>query len=433
MKHGGDAAARTASTFLGATGLESRAVGAGISQLYAASTGTPGPPPLPLATIFHTFGIAALDLSPQDIHRVSASGPEILGVVPNEILTIPEPELRQARLRGSFSAARPPAPRDSDRGDIASKYESKLEDISKRSGRLRRHMARTTPGTVSESAMTWPLEMIGLSSRTQLTGHDVGLCVIDTGLDLDHPDFSGRVATDDAKSFVGGSVQDIRGHGTHCAGSAAGPASTAHGQRYGVACDSRLLVAKVFSDSNDGASTSDILAAMEWGYHRGARILSMSLGSERDPGDPVSATYERVASILLNEGVLVVAAAGNESRRSSGHIAAVGSPAACQSVLAVAAVEQDGAVSDFSCGAVDDIGDLGLAAPGGNILSSVPGGGYDALSGTSMACPHVAGLAALYMQAHPSASATDIQQLMINSAESRSPHRDFGHGLAKAP
>ena len=90
-------------------------------------------------------------------------------------------------------------------------------------------------------------------------------------------------------------------------------------------------------------------------------------------------------------------------------------------------------MSDFSCGAADDIGYIGLAAPGGQVRSAVPGGGYKTLSGTSMACPHVAGLAALYMQAHPGASASEIQQLMNRNAGPRSPERDFGNGLAKAP
>ncbi len=257
--------------------------------------------------------------------------------------------------------------------------------------------------------------------------------MLGTGLDLSHPDFAGRDIV--SQSFVEGqTVQDGNGHGTHCAGIAAGPAAPGAQSRYGVAGEAELYVGKVLGDEGSG-SDGGILEGIDWAIEHGCHIVSMSLGSPVQPGQGYSAVFEAVGQRALAAGTLIVAAAGNESHRPES-VAPVGHPANCPSILAVAAVDERLRVAPFSCAGLEGGGgDVDVSAPGVDILSawSAPDL-YNTISGTSMATPFVAGVAALHAQADPAARAARLGERLTQSAQAlRDSARDVGAGLVRAP
>ena len=142
--------------------------------------------------------------------------------------------------------------------------------------------------------------------------------------------------------------------------------------------------------------------------------------------------YEVIADICLDAGCLIVAAAGNESRRPF-RIAPVGSPANCPSILSVAALTPDLDAASFSNGGINPGQAVDIAAPGVDILSSVPGG-HDRFDGTSMATPHVAGIAALYAELDPKFRGRALWAILMQQARGLPlPGRDVGRGLVQAP
>jgi subtilisin len=280
---------------------------------------------------------------------------------------------------------------------------------------------------------TWGLQAVG-ADRSVFTGKGVKLCVLDTGIDLTHPDFQGRQIV--TRSFVPNEgVEDGNSHGTHCAGTAAGGRSARGTPRYGVAPDADLMVGKVLGNNGAGRER-DILTAILWAIEQGAAVISMSLGRAVQLGEGPSADYERVGSLALSRGSLIVAAAGNESARAGGRIAPVGAPANSPSIMAVAALDPNLGIADFSSGGVNpEGGQVDIAAPGVGILSSVPGPErYKALRGTSMACPHVAGLAALWAESDAGLRGRALwNRLSADARDVSLPARDAGAGLAQAP
>ncbi|MBK6405295.1 MAG: S8 family serine peptidase [Holophagales bacterium] len=285
----------------------------------------------------------------------------------------------------------------------------------------------------AESKATWGLQATG-AAASSFSGKGVKVAVLDTGFDLKHPDFPSRSVT--AVSFVKGyKAQDGHGHGTHCIGTACGPQSPYHPPRYGVAFGSAILAGKVLDD-NGGGADGGILAGINWAIAQGARVVSMSLGAEVTVDDPFSEIFEAVGQRALAAGTLIVAAAGNESDRRTGWYAPVGHPANCPSILAVGALDSKMQLGYFSNrGLSPNGGQVDLAGPGVDVLSAFPMPERSArLSGTSMATPHVAGLAALWAEAHPKATATELWTLLTQHAR-RLPllATDIGAGLAMAP
>ena len=282
----------------------------------------------------------------------------------------------------------------------------------------------------SETA-TWGIQAVG-ASGSRYTGSGVKVAVLDTGFDLLHPDFDGRDIV--SRSFIAGEpVQDGNGHGTHCAGTACGPVGTADHPRYGVAPDANLYVGKVLSDRGSGAS-GGVIEGIGWAITEGCTIISMSLGSPTFVGQPISVAYERAAQRALAQGSLIVAAAGNESNRPY-RIAPLGSPGNCPSVFTVAAIDQGLRVATFSSGGTDpNAGALEIAAPGVNVFSSSPmPQRYRRLAGTSMATPHVAGVAALYAESDPALRGDRLWRRLEQTARSlEQPVRDVGNGLTQA-
>ena len=280
-------------------------------------------------------------------------------------------------------------------------------------------------------ASTWGIE-ITQAINSQFTGKGVKVAVLDTGFDANHPDFAGRNIT--TISFVPDeTAEDVHGHGTHCIGSACGSLDI-NGQRYGVATESLIYSGKVLSNEGSGAQ-SWILNGITWAANNGCKVISMSLGSRGFPGQSYDLAYERAAQFAISKGAVLVAAAGNESRRSWNQFNAVGSPADCPSILAVAALDAGSEVADFSNRAINPTGLIDIAGPGVEIYSSWPMPlRYRTISGTSMATPHVAGIVALLCEQNPDASPEQIIELLISSAK-KLPLLpiDVGAGLAIAP
>jgi subtilisin family serine protease len=282
---------------------------------------------------------------------------------------------------------------------------------------------------------SWCLDLIGVSPDLAHLGRGATVAVLDTGIDVDHPDLSKRVRENgQAASFVPGeSVQDGHGHGTHCAGVVGGPRRSSSGTRYGVAPEVRLLVGKVLSDLGAGF-TDWILEGIDWAAANGARAISLSCLSNRSAGEPHSVVYERVAKSLLESspGTLLLAPAGNASARPW-HTQPVDNPAACPSLVAVAAVRRARQVASFSGRQMDETGEVNLSAPGVGVHSAWTGGGFRSLSGTSMAVPHVAGVAALYLEERPTLSALELRHALEWRARPLGDSRDYGRGLVRAP
>lgn len=290
-----------------------------------------------------------------------------------------------------------------------------------------------------DAQSTWGLKATRvLNSR--YTGQGIKVAVLDTGMDLNHPDFQGRIIQ--SQSFISGqTVQDRNGHGTHCIGTACGRRSNS-GRRYGVAGNSTILAGKVLSNEGSG-STSGILAGMEWAIMNGSHIISMSLGNRvKTP----STAYETIGRRALQRGCLIVAAAGNHRQQGNSDgtvIGTVGQPANSPSILAVGAIDQQLRLASFSCGSGTASGaNVDIAAPGVAVFSSAPDpsvGGrpwpprYHSISGTSMATPHVAGIAALYAQAFGVRGAALWQLLTSRARRLPLPSGDVGAGLVQAP
>lgn len=292
-------------------------------------------------------------------------------------------------------------------------------------------MKRAAPGGSTDTT-TWGIRAVGAEASRQ-TGKGIRIAILDTGLDLTHPDFAGRAI--ESRSFVSGQpVQDGNGHGTHCAGIAAGPAKPDGEPRYGVAGEAELYIGKVLGNDGSGGDGS-ILEGIDWAVSQGCAIVSMSLGSPVQPGEGYSAVYEGIARRALAAGTLIIAAAGNESRRPE-FIAPVGHPANCPSIAAIGALSENLSVAPFSDGGLDGSGgEVDLAAPGVDILSSWPAPElHNTLSGTSMATPFVAGVAALYAQGDAGARAERLLKRLTDEAKQLdSPARDVGAGLVRAP
>ena len=162
----------------------------------------------------------------------------------------------------------------------------------------------------------------------------------------------------------------------------------------------------------------------------------MSLGASVVPDEKYSQIYTDIANRALERGTLIIAAAGNDSDRNSGIIAPVNHPANCPSIMAVGALDFDLNVANFSCGSINiDGGQVDLSAPGVDIYSSWKSPDYyNIISGTSMATPYVAGIAALYCEAYPAASATDIWKHLTQHAKKLDLNTsDIGAGLVQAP
>ena len=260
----------------------------------------------------------------------------------------------------------------------------------------------------------------------------VRVAVIDSGIDLGHPDFRGRIAA--ARSFVGGSAQDSDGHGTFVAGVIAAGLNDGTGIA-GMAFPAQLLVAKVVG--SDGTISPEAEArAIRWAVASGARVINMSIGGLRDPRDAERDTYSKLEAAAIayavSRGVVVVAAAGNADDAPTSPWPFASYPAALPHVIGVAALTRTGDVSRFSN---RDPVYVDIAAPGEDILSTFPRSltssrgdcpeqGYSSCGpseyreaeGTSFAAPQVTAAIATVLSVRPSLSAGQAAAIVERTA-----------------
>jgi PKD repeat protein len=267
----------------------------------------------------------------------------------------------------------------------------------------------------------WGVERIGAGTvhASGNTGDGVKVAIIDSGIDYTHPDLNANYV--DGYDFVNGDddPMDDHGHGTHCSGIVA--AEDNGTGAVGVAPDADLYGLKVLSASGSG-SYSNVIAALEWAILNGIQVTSNSYGSSGYPGWLVEYTFDLAA----DSGIINVCAAGN-----SGNYAGTGEnmiyPAKFASCISVAATT----ISDVRASFSSTGQQMEIAAPGAGIYSTVPGGGYQSWSGTSMACPHVSGVVALMIKA----GVADIRGTLAATAEDLgAPGWDpqYGYGLVNA-
>lgn len=264
---------------------------------------------------------------------------------------------------------------------------------------------------------TWGLAACRVPASTR-TGQGIRVAVLDTGLDLGHPDFAGRGVV--GQTFVGQPVQDMHSHGTHCTGTACGPLAPAGSTpRYGVAYRAQIFIGKVLANSGFSVGNS-VIAGMNWAIANNCHVISMSLGGQ----SPVQAAYTAAGQAALTRGLLIIAAAGNSGPGPTQ------APANSPTIMAVASLDMNLAPSSFSCR-----GKIQIAGPGRDVFSSVPRPTrYGVKSGTSMATPHVAGCAALWAQTSPALRGMALWNRLLASARPLPfPATQVGRGLVQAP
>jgi subtilisin family serine protease len=260
-----------------------------------------------------------------------------------------------------------------------------VDEIVKDEDELKK-AAKTQPERIN-----WAESLLGIPkvwSKTQ--GKGVKVAVLDTGIDSDHQDLA--AAIDDYEDFTGDGIEDANGHGTHCAGIVG---ARLNGVGFvGVAPKSRLLIGKVLNNNGSGSFTW-IAEGIDWAVKKGAHIISLSLG-----GASSSNRLHQAVHMALAEGVFVICAAGNEGSLFQNSI---GYPGRYGGVITVAAHDSNGNRSGFSSRG----GEIDVMAPGERIWSTYKDGGYAELSGTSMATPFIAGLAALVASKHINTAKND--------------------------
>lgn len=374
--------------------------------------------------VFDNLGVAVVALDPeqvQSIQAVTASGASILAIEPERIV--------YALGANSTSGLS---------GEYLKGYRDAVNHLAEVAMVADSELAASA--ALTDGAATWGLQATKVID-SPYSGLGMKVAVLDTGLDLTHPDFAGRKIS--SQSFINGeAVQDRNGHGTHCIGTACGPKAPTTLPRYGIAYNAEIFAGKVLSNRGSGAD-GGILAGIEWAITSGCQVISMSLGAATRPGDTFSQIYEQVGQRALRQGSLIVAAAGNDSNRTSSQFNPVSYPANAPSLMAVAALDAELNVSFFSNRSINPQGgQIDIAGPGGNagrpplpqIYSTWPmPTRYRSISGTSMATPHVAGIAALYAEATGQRGQALWGLLMRDAQRLALPSIDVGVGLVQAP
>ncbi|MHB1651306.1 MAG: S8 family serine peptidase [Desulfitobacteriaceae bacterium] len=297
--------------------------------------------------------------------------------------------------------------------------------------RLLRISSTSSVPVVSDSKYSWQWGLnaanVTQAWATGANGSGITIAVVDTGIDMNHPDLKDNLVPgynpilNTANSL---DLQDHNGHGTHVAGIAAAELNGIG--IVGVAYKAKIMPIKAMDKDGEGAD-DDIATGVRWAADHGANIINLSLGS-----DSQEDVLQSAIQYAQTKGCLVVAAAGNYA---SGSNPGVAYPAADNGVLAVTAVDENDLLADFS----DTGPQVALAAPGVDIISDFwqnrLGSGYMTLSGTSMASPFVAGVAALVWSQHRDWTAQQVRIALVNGAvDLGDSGRDssFGYGLINA-
>jgi subtilisin family serine protease len=269
---------------------------------------------------------------------------------------------------------------------------------------------------------TWGVKRIQVGAvHPDYMGTNVKVAVIDSGIDYMHSDLETNYAG--GWNYVDGNddPMDDNGHGTHVAGTVAALRNSVG--VVGAAPEAALYALKVLG-ADGGGSYDDVIAALQWAVENDIQVTNNSYGSSGDPGTLVKNAFDNA----YTAGILNVCAAGN-SGNPAGRGDNIIYPARYDSCIAVAASDSKDKRASFSSTGPD----VELIAPGVSINSTVPGGGYAAWSGTSMASPHVAGVAALAWAANPSLTNQELRAILQETAEELGLSANHqGYGLVRA-
>jgi thermitase len=273
------------------------------------------------------------------------------------------------------------------------------------------------PNDVLYQSYQWNLPMIHTDTAwRETTGNpNVIIAVVDTGVDRNHPEFQGQLVPGYNVIDQNDNPQDDNGHGTHVAGIIAARTNNVEGIA-GIDWNSKIMPVKTMGADGSG-SVFDIADGIVWAVDHGANVINLSLGEYED-----SSYLHDAIRYAKDKNVLVVAAMGNDNTNRPSY------PAAYPEVLAVCATDENGNRADFS-----NYGpNAGISAPGVSIASTYPDHRYAALSGTSMASPHISGVAGLIRAINPKLSADQVRDILQRTAtDVGSPGKDpyFGAGL----
>ncbi|WP_164491780.1 S8 family peptidase [Staphylospora marina] len=290
--------------------------------------------------------------------------------------------------------------------------------------RVERIMAQSKPATsgsrFKNRVTPWNIaRVVGPKRWNQGQGIRVG--VLDTGIDLNHPNLASNIKGGINIISPSRPPQDDNGHGTHIAGIIGAYAQ--HAGLLGVAPRVSLYAIKVLDGSGTG-SMIHLIKGIEWAISRKLHILNISISG----GKRIPPALSQAISAAVRRGILVVAAAGN-SGQPSGYGDTVEVPARLPQVISVAAVDKRNRREWYS-----GTGKVDIAAPGSKILSTYSGGRYAYLSGTSMATAHVTGALAIYKKALPKLSAQELKRVLFARAIDLPPAGVdgwTGHGLVR--
>lgn len=271
------------------------------------------------------------------------------------------------------------------------------------------------------------------ASQSSYTGAGIKIALLDSGFQPPHPDFKTRPII--GRSYVPSEDPSDRiGHGTHCGAAACGPMFPTQYPRYGVAGGAQMWVLKILA-RNATAQPEWLAAALETAIQHRCEIVCLPVARPVHWGVPYALEWESLAQRALAAGTLILAASGDESRRSLNVRWPVGSPANCPSIVAVGAVDAQMQVADFSNGGSNDGASVvDVVAPGVDIFSAhLAPGLYRLLSGTSQAVALAAGIAALH------AEKTGLRGNALRAELTRTARPlpldpiDVGAGLVQAP
>lgn len=300
---------------------------------------------------------------------------------------------------------------------------------------------------------TWAFEMAQVTDLhdAQLSGAGVRMCIVDTGLDLTHPDLQ-HLTLIAWRDFVNGRADpyDDQGHGTAMAG-----IIFARGRLHGIAPDAELIAVKAISASGSGADARIANAISfctdpnrDGSPMDGAHVISLSLGGGSHPF--LGSATEAAVNLAMDRGAIVVAAAGNDGQEDDGDVE---SPASVSRVVAVGAVDRRGIIAPFSSRGENNGGFPSqqredpnrkpeVVAPGVGISTLLVGAAYGFVSGTSPAAAFVAGVIALLLEAHPNYRLNPFQLQPLKTALMQGalpvdgqtlPHDEhYGYGIAQA-
>jgi Subtilase family len=275
---------------------------------------------------------------------------------------------------------------------------------------------QTIAGGTHGDAAQYVLAMLQIEQAQQIaTGKEVPVAVIDSAVDLKHPDLGGIAV----KSFdtLGGEKKKPNPHGTSIAGAIA-----ARGKLLGIAPGAELLAVRAFDDAAGIAKGTSmaVYEGLQWAADNGARVINMSFSGPPHP------MLQRLLAAAYDKGIVLIAAAGNAGPQAEPLY-----PAAYPDVIAVTAIDSKNQLFKMA----NRGRHIAVAAPGVDILALAPDDAYQLATGTSIAAAHVSAIAALLLERKPSLKPSDIRSVLISTAKLLGPPRadsDFGAGLVNA-